>query len=63
MLVKNGCGLLGLGTIKSAVSQEWIDEMSWFFACWYKFSKAKSYLNFQDWTLCYHELFHDNRNK
>ena len=31
MLVRNGHGLLGLETPKSAVSQEWIDEMSWFF--------------------------------
>ena len=49
MLFKNWCGLLGLGTIKSAVSQEWIDEMSWLFACWYKFRKAKSYFN-NDWV-------------
>ena len=31
MLVGNGRGLLGLETPKSAVSQEWMDEMSWFF--------------------------------
>ena len=24
---------------------EWTDEMSWLFACWYKFRKAKSYFN------------------
>ena len=41
-MVKNGCGFFGLGTLKSAVSQEWIDEISWFFACWYKFRKAES---------------------
>ena len=35
--------LLGHETLKSAASQEWIDEMSWFFACWYKFRKAKGY--------------------
>ena len=45
MVVKNGCGLLSLGTLKSTVFQEWINEMSWFFACWYKFRKAKSYFN------------------
>ena len=28
MLVGNGLGLLGLETPKSALSQEWIDEMS-----------------------------------
>ena len=32
-------------TIKYAVSQEWIDEMNWFFACSYKFRKAKSYFD------------------
>ena len=45
VVIKNGHGILGLGTLKSAVSQEWIDEMGWFFACWYKFMKAKSYFN------------------
>ena len=42
---KNGYDLLGHGTLKSAVSQEWIDELDWFFACWYKFMKDKSYFN------------------
>ena len=37
---------LGLRTLKFAVSQEWIDEMSWFFACWYKFRKAKSFFSY-----------------
>ena len=23
---------------------KWMDKMSWFFTCWYKCSKAKSYL-------------------
>ena len=45
MLVRNGNGLLGLETPKSALSQEWIDEMSRFFSCWYKFRKAKSCFN------------------
>ena len=45
MVVISGRGLLGLWTLKSAVSQEWIDELGWFFACWYKFMKAKSYFN------------------
>ena len=44
-MVKNGRGHLGLGTLKSAISQEWIDEISWFFACWSKFRNAKSYFN------------------
>ena len=30
---------------KIAVFQEWIDEINWFFACWYKFRKAKKYLS------------------
>ena len=45
VVIKNGCGLLGLRTLKAAVSQEWIDELGWFFACWYKFMKAKSYFD------------------
>ena len=45
VVIKNGRGLLGCGTLKSAVSQEWIDELGWFFACWYKFRKVKSYFN------------------
>ena len=33
VVFKKGRGLLGLvGSLKSAVSQEWINEMSWFFA-------------------------------
>ena len=43
MVVGNGHGLLGLETPKFAVSQEWIDEMSWFFSCWYNVKKAKSF--------------------
>ena len=45
VMIKNGCGHLGLRTLKSAVSQEWMYELGWFFACWYKFMKAKSYFN------------------
>ena len=45
MVTKNGRGLLGLGTQKSAVSQEWINELGSFVACWCKFMKAKSYFN------------------
>ena len=45
-VIKNGCGLLDDGTLKSAVSQEselikWAD----FFACWYKVRKAKANVN------------------
>ena len=42
MVVKNGHGFFGLGTLKSALSQDWIDEMSWFFECWYKLRKVNS---------------------
>ena len=43
--IKNGRGLLGLGTQKSAVCQEWINELGSFVACWCKFMKVKSYFN------------------
>ena len=33
-------GVAFLGTLKFAISQEWSDEMSWVFACCYKFGKA-----------------------
>ena len=42
---KNGRSLLGIRTLKSAVSQVWIDEFGCYFACWYKFWKAKSHFN------------------
>ena len=45
VVVRNGYGLFGHGTLKSALSQELIDEMSWFFACWYKFRKVNSYFD------------------
>ena len=45
MVVKNGCGLFGIVTLKSAVSQEWIDEISWLLPYWYKFRKAKSHFD------------------
>ena len=44
VMVKSGCGPLGHGVLKS-VSQEWIDELSWFFVYWCKFRKSKNYLN------------------
>ena len=31
---------------KTHRSQEWIDEISWFFACWYKFRKVDSYFDY-----------------
>ena len=45
MYVRNAYDLLGPETLKSSVSKEWIDEMSWFVSSWYKFRKAKSCFN------------------
>ena len=54
--VRDGCGQLVIWLIwqnniwqygnmtKLTVSQEWIDEVNWFSACWYKFRKAKWWL-------------------
>ena len=25
--------------------EQWMDELSWFFACWYKLGKVKNYFN------------------
>ena len=44
-MVRYEYGLLGHGTLKYAVSQERINELSWFFACSYIVKKAKSYFN------------------
>ena len=35
-MVKNGCDQSGDRTVKMTVSEEWIDGIDWFFACWYK---------------------------
>ena len=40
------CGQSGQKALKLAVSQEWIDEMDWFFAWWCKLRKAKSYFSY-----------------
>ena len=45
VVVKIGFDLLHLETVKSALSQEWIDETRLFFACLYKFMESKSYFN------------------
>ena len=45
VVIKYGCGLLGLRTLKSAVSQELIGELGWYFACWYKCLKTKRCFN------------------
>ena len=44
-IIKNVCGQSGHGTLKLAVSQEWINRMNWFYACWCKFRKTKSYFS------------------
>ena len=41
VVVKNGRGLLGRGTLKSALSRELVDEMSWFFAADTNLGKLK----------------------
>ena len=45
VVIKSGRGLLTLGTLISALSQEQIDQLDWLFACWHKFRKAKNYFN------------------
>ena len=45
VVVKNGHGLFGLRTQKYVLSWEWIDEMTRFFAYWYKFRKVNSYFD------------------
>ena len=39
VVIKNGHGLLGLGTLSISGMNQWT---GWFFACWYKFMKVKS---------------------
>ena len=41
-MVKNGCSQSGHRTLKLAVSQEGINGINNFFACWHKFKKVKS---------------------
>ena len=43
--VKNGCDLCDHRTLKLAVSQEGMNGINWFWVCWYKCRKAKSYFN------------------
>ena len=49
-MVRNGCGQSSHRTLKLAVSQEWINGMNSFFACWFKLKKAKS--DFKDFWVC-----------
>ena len=44
-MIKNGRGQSGHRTLKLTVSQKWTDGVNWFFAFWYKFRKAESWLN------------------
>ena len=44
-IVKNGCGLSGPRALKLAVSHKGMSGVNWFWVCWYKFRKAKSYFN------------------
>ena len=32
-------------TLTLTVSEEWTDVINWFFACWYRFTKIKSWSN------------------
>ena len=48
-MVKYGCDLLGPGTQKSAMSQEWLDELGWFFACWRWFNNF--WLDDESWSV------------
>ena len=42
-MVKNGCDQSCDGALKLAASEEWIDGINGFFACWYRFTKIKSW--------------------
>ena len=42
-MVKNGSGEFGGGSLKLTVSEEWTGGRNWFFVCWYKLRKAKSW--------------------
>ena len=49
-MTKKWCDQSGHGTLKSTVSQKWIDWINSFFTCWCKFRKAKS--RFSDFWVC-----------
>ena len=42
---QTGCSQSGHRNLKLTVSQKGADGLSWFYACWYKFRKAKSWFN------------------
>ena len=41
-LVKNGCAQSDDRTQKLTLSEEWVDEINWFFTCSYRFTNIKS---------------------
>ena len=45
-MVNNGCAQSGYAYLILTVSQEWTDEINWFFARWYKSMKAKLSFNY-----------------
>ena len=51
---------LGHGTLQSALSQQWMNELSWFFTCSYIVRKAKSY---SGWTWSWLWLFRSKVSK
>ena len=44
-MIKNGFGQSGLWALNLTLSPEWTDDINWFFACWHKFRKSKSWFN------------------
>ena len=44
-VVRDGCGQPDHRALKLTLSQEWIDEMNWFFACCANSGKLKSNFN------------------
>ena len=44
-MVKNGCGQSGHRALKLILSQKWIDGINLFLVSWYKFRKAKIWVN------------------
>ena len=49
-VVKNGCDHLGHGTLNSVVSQELIDELSWFLTADTNLEKLKVTLIIFEWV-------------
>ena len=42
-VVKNACGQLCDGTLKSTLSEEWTNGINWFLACWCRFITVTSW--------------------